>query len=71
MLEHGHDDEGLKWTREILRADPNHVPTHRVLAEYYQKHGDLGWRTIIASGRHRARRFVLQMTYEPCEHHPG
>ena len=21
-MEHGHEDEGLKWTKEILRADP-------------------------------------------------
>jgi tetratricopeptide (TPR) repeat protein len=42
MLEHGHAEEGLKWTREILRADPRHAPTHRVLADYYQKHGDAG-----------------------------
>jgi tetratricopeptide (TPR) repeat protein len=42
MLEHGHAEEGLKWTREVLRADPRHVATHRALAEYYQKHGDPG-----------------------------
>ena len=35
MMEHGHEDEGLKWTKEILRADPRHAPTHRVLADYY------------------------------------
>ena len=35
-------DEGLKWTREILRADPRHVPTHRLLAEYYGKQGNAG-----------------------------
>ena len=29
MMEHGHEDEGLKWTKEILRADPRHAPTHR------------------------------------------
>src|SRR5207248_6752668 len=42
MLEHGHAEEGLKWTSEILRADPRHAPTHRVLADYYQKQGDAG-----------------------------
>jgi Flp pilus assembly protein TadD len=42
MLEHGHQDEGLKWTKEILRADPRHVATHRVLATYYDKKGDSG-----------------------------
>ena len=42
MMEHGHEDEGLKWTKEILRADPRHAPTHRVLAEYYARHGEPG-----------------------------
>ncbi|HZW32923.1 MAG TPA: tetratricopeptide repeat protein [Isosphaeraceae bacterium] len=42
LLEHGHAEEGLKWTREVLRADPRHAPTHRLLADYYQRHGDPG-----------------------------
>jgi len=42
MLEHGHAEEGLKWTQEILRSDPNHAPTHRLLADYYEKQGDSG-----------------------------
>ena len=42
MLEHGHAEEGLKWTREILRVDPNHAPTHQLLADYYQKQGNAG-----------------------------
>ena len=42
MMEHGHEDEGLKWTKEILRADPQHARTHRVLADYYGKHGEPG-----------------------------
>ena len=42
MIEHGHEDEGLKWTKEILRADPRHPLTHGTLAEYYAKHGQPG-----------------------------
>jgi Flp pilus assembly protein TadD len=42
MLEHGHEDEGLKWTKEILRAQPRHAQTHRVLADYYTRHGQTG-----------------------------
>jgi predicted Zn-dependent protease len=42
MMEHGHEDEGLKWTKEILRADPGHAATHGVLADYYGKHGEPG-----------------------------
>jgi len=42
MFDHGHQDEGLKWTKEIFRVDPRHVPTHELLAEYYGKKGDAG-----------------------------
>ena len=42
MLDHGHDAEGLEWTQEILRADPRHVPTHGLLADYHQKQGSTG-----------------------------
>jgi predicted Zn-dependent protease len=42
LFDHGHQDEGLKWTNEILRTDPRHAPTHRLLAEYYAKLGDAG-----------------------------
>ena len=42
MFEHGHADEGLKWAKEILRADPRHAGIHRALADYYAKHGDPG-----------------------------
>jgi tetratricopeptide (TPR) repeat protein len=42
MMEHGHEDEALKWTREIFRADPRHRPTHAILATYYQKRNESG-----------------------------
>ncbi len=42
MFDHGHQNEGLKWASEILRGDPNHVPTHRLLADYYEKQGNIG-----------------------------
>ncbi len=42
MFEHGHADEGLKWAREILRADPHHSGIHQMLASYYAAHGDPG-----------------------------
>ncbi|MHB1556333.1 MAG: tetratricopeptide repeat protein [Isosphaeraceae bacterium] len=55
MFEHGHADEGLKWAREILRADPHHAGIHRVLAEYYAAHGDPGLanyhRSMASSGQ--------------------
>jgi Tfp pilus assembly protein PilF len=42
MIENGHVQEGLDWTSEILRAEPRHGPTHRLLADYYQKEGNTG-----------------------------
>ena len=42
LIEFGEPDEGLRWTREILRTDPRHAPTHRLLADYYRKRGDNG-----------------------------
>jgi tetratricopeptide (TPR) repeat protein len=42
MLDHGHANEGLKWAKEILRADPRHAATHQALADYYAKQGDPG-----------------------------
>jgi tetratricopeptide (TPR) repeat protein len=53
MLLHGHDDEGLRWTAEILRADPGHALTHRLLADYQQKRGNLGlanYHRLMAGG---------------------
>ncbi len=42
LFDHGHQEEGLSWTNEIFRREPRHVPTHRLLAEYYKKKGDAG-----------------------------
>jgi tetratricopeptide (TPR) repeat protein len=42
MMEHGHEDEGLRWTKEIFRADPRHALTHAILAAYYQKRNETG-----------------------------
>jgi tetratricopeptide (TPR) repeat protein len=42
MLEHGHQSEGLEWAALILRAEPGHAPTHRLLAEHYQRQGNTG-----------------------------
>jgi tetratricopeptide (TPR) repeat protein len=42
MFDHGQDHEGLKWTNEIFRVDPNHAPTHQLLVDYYVKQGNAG-----------------------------
>jgi tetratricopeptide (TPR) repeat protein len=52
MIEHGHGEEGLNWTKEVLRLQPRHVPTHRLLADYHQQRGDTGlanYHRLIAS----------------------
>jgi predicted Zn-dependent protease len=41
MLEHGHDQQGLDWAQLVLRTHPGHRPTCRLLADYYEKKGDM------------------------------
>jgi tetratricopeptide (TPR) repeat protein len=59
LFDHGHLNEGLSWTKEILRREPRHVPTHRLLAEYYEKNGDVGLanfhRTMAVAGQESGR----------------
>ena len=58
MFEHGHADEGLKWAKEILRADPRHAGIHRALADYYAAHGNPGlanYHRTMASSSQDAR----------------
>src|SRR5205823_3225847 len=39
-LRAGQDAEGLHWLNEALEEDPHHEPTHRALADYFDKHGN-------------------------------
>ncbi|MEZ6062552.1 MAG: tetratricopeptide repeat protein [Planctomycetaceae bacterium] len=39
-LEFGTAEEGANWLKTVLAVDPNHVPAHRLLMEYYQQHGE-------------------------------
>jgi predicted Zn-dependent protease len=58
MFEHGHADEGLKWAKEILRANPRYAGIHQVLADYYGEHGDPGlanYHRTMASSSQDAR----------------
>jgi tetratricopeptide (TPR) repeat protein len=48
-LRAGRPQEALRWLLNALEADPNHGPTHRVLAWYYRETGN----PILAT-RHRA-----------------
>lgn len=39
LLKMGHDKLGLFWLEKALERDPSHVPTHRILAEFYAANG--------------------------------
>ena len=42
LFEHGHPEEGLRWTEKILRDQPRHAKTNLLLADYYEKKGNHG-----------------------------
>ena len=42
LFEHGHPEEGLRWTEKSLRDQPRHTKTNRLLADYYEKKGSHG-----------------------------
>jgi tetratricopeptide (TPR) repeat protein len=47
-LELGKEDEAAHWFQTVLRIDPNHRPTLRALADYWQAHGDARRATFYA-----------------------
>jgi Tfp pilus assembly protein PilF len=47
----GHQEEAGHWLRTALRMDPDHRPTHRLLAEYFEK---LGKADLAAYHRRRS-----------------
>jgi tetratricopeptide (TPR) repeat protein len=36
----GQEPEAMRWFKSVLRLDPKYQPTHKLLADYWQKHGD-------------------------------
>jgi tetratricopeptide (TPR) repeat protein len=40
FMKYGMTKDGLHWLSTALEADPKHAPTHRALADYYEKTGD-------------------------------
>jgi tetratricopeptide (TPR) repeat protein len=36
----GREAEAARWFRGVLQIDPNHGPTHQLLADYYRRQGD-------------------------------
>jgi len=53
-LRSGQADEGLRWLQNALLADPNHGPTHQILANYYHAAGSPA---LAAKHRALARQF--------------
>jgi tetratricopeptide (TPR) repeat protein len=39
LLKFGHERIGLYWLHQALNRDPRHGPTHKALADYYEKKG--------------------------------
>jgi tetratricopeptide (TPR) repeat protein len=39
FLRNGREPDGLRWLRSALREQPDHGPTHRALADYYERKG--------------------------------
>ncbi len=42
LFDHGHAPEAIRWTELILKDDPGHRPTHRMLADHFQQAGQQG-----------------------------
>jgi tetratricopeptide (TPR) repeat protein len=40
LFEHGHPEEGMRWAEKILRAQPSHPETNRLVADYYEMKGE-------------------------------
>jgi Tfp pilus assembly protein PilF len=38
-LNNGEDAAGLRWLWNALAVDPNHAPTHAVLADHFERSG--------------------------------
>jgi predicted Zn-dependent protease len=39
LLRNGQEREGLRWLENALQQDPNYRPTHEIMADYFEKHG--------------------------------
>jgi tetratricopeptide (TPR) repeat protein len=40
LIQNAQEVEGLRWLDSALRQDPNHQPTRKYLADYFEKRGD-------------------------------
>jgi tetratricopeptide (TPR) repeat protein len=42
LLRSGSPEQGLRWLKSALEIDPGHRPAHLLLAEYYERLGNMG-----------------------------
>jgi tetratricopeptide (TPR) repeat protein len=42
MLEHGRDDEAIRWIQTILASQPKHLQTLQLLTRYHERRGEIG-----------------------------
>jgi Flp pilus assembly protein TadD len=42
LIANGHEEEGLRWAELVARERPDHGPTNRLLADYYDRRGQAG-----------------------------
>ncbi|WZP00349.1 tetratricopeptide repeat protein [Isosphaeraceae bacterium EP7] len=42
MIEHGHEEEGIRWARKILDERPNDLEANRMMVEYHERGGSPG-----------------------------
>jgi tetratricopeptide (TPR) repeat protein len=42
LFEHGHPEEAMRWAEKILREQPFHPETNRLVADYYETKGEPG-----------------------------
>jgi hypothetical protein len=41
-MANGHEEEGLRWAELVVRERPDHAPTNRLLADYFDRRGQSG-----------------------------
>jgi tetratricopeptide (TPR) repeat protein len=54
LLECNSDQTGLYWLKSVLAVDPQHGPTHEILAKYYEQHAKDSELNQRMAAQHRA-----------------
>ncbi|QDU37973.1 tetratricopeptide repeat protein [Maioricimonas rarisocia] len=62
FLQHVSEKQGVVWLRSVLDHDPQHQPTHRLLADFYRDHADENPEFAALADYHRRQ---LQADQEP------